>query len=82
MTPPAWWDFGGQRREREQREDELYAARRKRNAERARLVTDDVYALRDELAGYTDMEFVVFARAVVAEVVRLRERVDALEAKA
>ena len=76
----AWWNYAANKREAERREDERYSIRRQRNAERAARVTGDVYALRDELTGYTDMEFIVFARAVVAEVIRLRERVDALEA--
>lgn len=51
------------------------AARRERDAR----VMEDVYALRDALRGYTDLSAQVALRAVVAEVIRLRDRISVIE---
>lgn len=74
-----WWNYAANKREQERIADERYKAKRAKNYERASKVTKDIYALEKEINGYTDMEFIVFARAVVAEVVRLKERVDKIE---
>ena len=75
----AWWNYAANKREAEAAREASYAERRRRNSERAQRVTADVEALSAEISGYTDMEFVTFARAITAEVIRLRERVKTLE---
>ena len=75
----SWWNYAVNQRAIREAEDRRYAERRQRERGRAERVTADVKALNTELMGYTDMEFITFARALTAEVMRLRKRVEILE---